>query len=514
MSPFNVKGLRGQRLLTGTLLVSAVIVAGCTEGDSGSVTAVDDHGGAVVSMVPPTPILAVRAIDRNALQLRVTVDGQQTQATPQDDGTWRVTVQIPRGREVPVEILWLESFGGQLLGLASAEKVGRIGLDADIERGQLVFRSSDFETGAAAFDADQDLISNLKERTDGTNPLDRSDPGEPVTTVVVPLEVRLPSVLSNVEELDIDASVDRQGIDLVNDDGVYRGNAVVSRDSSVFTEIDVFLAGSRLILAEFQRSDDSGEGNTIVVTAGDFVVDELDRDGDGLSNALEVADGSDPFVSDLDPCDVSQFALGCTTDTDQDGRPDSQEGEAADGDGDGIPDFEESRLNDRDDDGFSDEADRDNDDPCVPSRSNDACEAVEEPPTEEPPTEEPPTEEPPTEEPPTEEPPTEEPPTDGEGAGGGTTGPMEGTGGTTAGEGDGGATAGEGDGAGEEGATAGDDPGEDDGTATAGAETGTGGDDGMDGGGGTEDDLEVDTDDELPDTDDEQTDTDDEQDGD
>ena len=78
-------------------------------------------------------------------------------------------------------------------------------------------------------------------------------------------------------------------------------------------------------------------------------------------------------VGASDPCVPSQFGVGCTTDTDNDGTPDSVEGEFTDSDSDGTPDYLESSIVDSDGDGVNDQDDAGNNDPCVPSTIAPGC---------------------------------------------------------------------------------------------------------------------------------------------
>ena len=112
---------------------------------------------------------------------------------------------------------------------------------------------------------------------------------------------------------------------------------------------------------------------------GDFSDDDADGDNtpDYLESNTTDADGdgfdaqNDP--NDADPCVPSAFGTGCTTDTDNDGEPDSQEGETTDTDGDGTSDYLEPDNVDSDSDGFNDEIDPANLDPCIPSLLAPGC---------------------------------------------------------------------------------------------------------------------------------------------
>jgi outer membrane protein OmpA-like peptidoglycan-associated protein len=116
----------------------------------------------------------------------------------------------------------------------------------------------------------------------------------------------------------------------------------------------------------------------------DGVVDELDSenknpdndtDGDGCSNALEKANGTDPLDAKSVPVldkdhdgikDAEEMKIGldpANPDTDGDGKKDGDEGATADEDGDGIIDALESSAVDTDKDGVIDELDKENANP-------------------------------------------------------------------------------------------------------------------------------------------------------
>jgi len=296
------------------------------------------------------------------------------------DGRWLAQVEVARGQSIEVTVTWSELFGGSSLKLAALTKpvtVAPTATGVDV-----TFTSSEFDTSSTAdLDVDNDGRSNLAERRADTDPRDPTDPGEPVTDVVVPLEINLPEALASADQsvqeaVDITVVVGSMIIDMTRDGSVWRGSALAPQQSDSFVSVEVFESAAKdLRLARYGRSRTSGDGNLIVVNPGDYDVTD-DQDNDGVSNIVELANGTDPRSSDLDPCDVSQFQAGCSIDSDNDGLPDWQEGETRDDDGDGVPDYLESSNVDTDSDGFNDENDASNEDPCVPSANNAACEAI------------------------------------------------------------------------------------------------------------------------------------------
>ena len=115
----------------------------------------------------------------------------------------------------------------------------------------------------------------------------------------------------------------------------------------------------------------------------------LDTDGDGVTDSLELAYGSNPNQAGslpgqvqqdtdgdgvldssdpapTDPCIPSTFVSVCAFDTDGDSKLDRDEGEFTDTDSDGALDYAESSVLDADGDTYPDEVDAANNDACLP----------------------------------------------------------------------------------------------------------------------------------------------------
>jgi len=126
-------------------------------------------------------------------------------------------------------------------------------------------------------------------------------------------------------------------------------------------------------------ADSDGDGKTDVQETT-----TADADGDGSPDYLESAtqdQDSDGVVDELDanntdPCLPATNNSACQAtlqDSDNDGKTDVQETLTADSDNDGIRDYLDSATADTDSDGVFDELDPANNDPCIPSTSNTAC---------------------------------------------------------------------------------------------------------------------------------------------
>ncbi len=369
-----------RKLLGLSVLLASLLLTACNNSDSGTINS-DETGATTMAFSPPAVISQSR-IASDDLMLEILVDGTAVPLSRNEAGQWVGTTMVPSNSNVEVIVNWSEDLAvyvnGPLL-LATATK--ELNVAAGATSAQLTFLNSEFDT---SIDTDGDGRSNLAERNDNFDPLDDDSPGVAITTVPVRISLELPASLSDAPEatkqaITATASLNGQQITLTREGDLWMADTFAAENSSVFvsaTFYDSSQLGSRL--AVVQRSQDIAGAATLLFFANDYS-STFDDDSDGLSNALEVTNGSNPKDSNSparEPCDISQFTIGCTTDTDEDGKPDSQETAAADSDGDGIPNYRESTLVDADSDGRSEEADADDDDPCVPTVNASACQAT------------------------------------------------------------------------------------------------------------------------------------------
>ena len=134
---------------------------------------------------------------------------------------------------------------------------------------------------------------------------------------------------------------------------------------------------------DWRDEDDDGDGvlTSIEDANGNGTVSDDDADTDGIldyaESFLEDADGDgindQSDISNFDACVPNVFGSNCTSDTDQDGAPDSEEGEFTDTDTDGIRDYLESSITDADGDGIANQFDIADSNSCVPSAFGTGC---------------------------------------------------------------------------------------------------------------------------------------------
>lgn len=329
-----------------------------------------------------------RAIDQSMVRLSIevtdTVDGKVYRVNVDDvfdtvPESNFLTIPIVRGHQLDIVVTWSEFYKGQPLFLAQAEETKTVPIDAEAEF-EIVIDTESYLT--SIFDDDDDEISNLDERNNETDPRVPNDSVNPIVPVPVRLRANIPEQLMDVaseldETLDAVAVVEGATVQLNREGNTWTGESNRPANSSALVNYSFYSSiRPNVKLATWEGRRDTGEaGTTVEIQPGEYD-DEIDNDGDGITNLQEVIDGTHPDDGNdppFNPCDISDFEIRCNTDSDGDGSPDSVETADADQDEDLIPDYLESRNDDADEDGFNAELDEDESDPCVPSVESLAC---------------------------------------------------------------------------------------------------------------------------------------------
>ncbi len=372
--------LRNHVKLSNALLVALALLglSSCNNEPVGTVSATPEKG-ALVQMTPPPNIAYSRAVNQDALILNVTVNGESV--VMEEDPTTGVRagrITLPAGSAPEIIVKWSEGFRGGVLALGEARRNVDIRNDANSEQ-QVRFLQSDFDF---SMDDDNDERSNLQERNENSDPLDPNSPGVPVVLVDVVVRIQVPDarLLDQPEALaalTAVATFNGDELPLVREGSSWTATTRAGENSNAFVSVDFYRTSERrLQLSRAQESQDIGTGAEFNFATETHESAAFNEDRDDLPNLEEIIQGHNPLDSNSpakDPCETSQFAVGCTTDTDNDGKPDSIETETTDTDGDGIPNYREPSSVDADDDTRNAELDVNDNDPCIPSVNNIAC---------------------------------------------------------------------------------------------------------------------------------------------
>jgi len=165
--------------------------------DNAIKTVDDDASNDSIIVATPRGILQARAIVQENLSVEVIVNGESLTST-QDGDMSTVSATIDQGEQLIIEVSWFELFENRMLPLASLTEV----IPAIQDGEQIQLSADDYET--AQFDEDNDSLSNLFERQNGTDPFDARninpddsptndpDPVDPMPEIP-PLDVSIPN---------------------------------------------------------------------------------------------------------------------------------------------------------------------------------------------------------------------------------------------------------------------------------------------------------------------------------
>ena len=151
------RGPRSPRRAAATLLAGAALASACGGADVPPATGTLAFG-------VPGPVLSARDVDRSALGLDATIDGEPVEVERTATG-WTVRTNVPEGEAVAVEVRWFETIDGEKVVLAAwSRELEPLRAARTIE-----VRADELDT--ASFDDDGDEVSNLAELQAGSDPL-------------------------------------------------------------------------------------------------------------------------------------------------------------------------------------------------------------------------------------------------------------------------------------------------------------------------------------------------------
>ena len=302
-----IKSLSGKIFTLASAVFIALVMASCTDnGQRDEVTVTGDQ--AAMAFTAPSQLLQSRAVVQDNLILQLTVEGRVITVAPNSDGEYILRTTVTPDTQSIVSVEWFEMIGDRMVRLATASRTLNVGSASS----PVSLRISAYNT---MIDDDDDGISNLQERRDGTDFDDINDFNTALAIVTLDVIATLPSDLENApdeiqSQITALASVNEEPIILTRDEDVWRGFADVTESSDPLVTVTIFATSDEnLQIAEFSMSINVGQGAVVEIEPDAYDTASFDEDADTFSNAQEVARSSDP----TDPTDP---------DADQDGVAD------------------------------------------------------------------------------------------------------------------------------------------------------------------------------------------------
>lgn len=271
-------------------LATCLILSGC-DSTSGTAQLIGQTDAAQNSFDVrlPEKIRTSLAVDFSRVEGIATVNGRFYQME-RVDNRFRATVpDIQINSEVTVDLLFRETLpSGQILNLAeTAPRTFSVGsTDTTIEISEEQFSYS--------FDDDNDGLSNISERNDGTDPFVPQDAG----TRTITAEFNLPQIIEAPDIIQVTVLMADEPRGFSRQESFVRSTGLVPNGSTI--DVEVLLTqifdGSTIRIGEAQSQVDAGDQNVTVFFQGNDFDFSIDTDNDGVSNIDEIQSGRDPFV--------------------------------------------------------------------------------------------------------------------------------------------------------------------------------------------------------------------------
>jgi len=270
-------------------LLSALLLAGCGSDESGGSIEIQADQ---LSLTVPDRIRQVQELAIETVEAIATVNGQQHDLTRTGE-QFRVSITLPSNSNVNISILFRQRLDdGGVLDLANYNSSFTVGTTNQTLQ---VFNN---EFNDTPFDNDNDQISNLVEREEGTDPFvfDARPENRNFT-----ISFTLPRIINDPQVTQVIATIagTPRAVTRVGNDFEISGAATTR--STVAIEVILLQrleSGISLVLADATQTVASGvQSVSIQLSDEDFNFDR-DQDGDGRTNLQELQDGTDPFRQD------------------------------------------------------------------------------------------------------------------------------------------------------------------------------------------------------------------------
>lgn len=155
-----------QRTLYGLVIGVMFLLTACSETSTLSFDDEDVSGGAAgtFALPVPAPIASARAVDLDALYVRIVFDGQEQTITEEP---YIATFSAANGSTLDISVMWYEEDDERAEDLLLAAWSDSLEVN---DNTSVAISSDDYLSTGAAFDTDSDGFSNLTERRENSNP--------------------------------------------------------------------------------------------------------------------------------------------------------------------------------------------------------------------------------------------------------------------------------------------------------------------------------------------------------
>jgi len=268
------------------VIALAIFLSGCGSDDSTGLEVQPDQ----LSVGMPDRIRQVQALDLDTVEAIATVNGQEFQLERTGE-QYRTSITVASNSSVALSIRFRERLeDGGVLDLADFSSTLNVGNENET----LQLFNNDFND--SPFDLDNDELSNLVEREEGTDPFvfDTRPENRNFT-----INFALPRIINEPEITQVIATIAGTPRAVNREGNNFEIVGLATTRTSVAIEVILLQRlpnSATLVLANATRSISSGiQDETVNFVDNDFDFDR-DQDGDGRTNLQELQDGTDPFT--------------------------------------------------------------------------------------------------------------------------------------------------------------------------------------------------------------------------
>lgn len=279
------------------ILTTLFVLSGCI-GDSnptnqvtGQVTnlATGEQPASGLEFQLPAKIRTSLAVDFSQVTGFANVNGRNYEMERFGDRYRALVPNVPVNSDVSIDLLFSERLSdGRVLELARTNPqsftVGTADQTIEISEEQYSYD----------FDADNDQISNIAERNDGTDPFTPENAGTRTITVEFNLPQRIEDpAITRVIALVADVPRPRtpRADNVVQVSGLVPASSTIDIDIRLTQQFD----GEAVLIARATDQIDAGSDDFTLNLSDENFDFSIDDDGDGISNIDEIQAGSNPF---------------------------------------------------------------------------------------------------------------------------------------------------------------------------------------------------------------------------
>jgi len=197
--------LPAKKVLQLLVLIGSLALVGCDSNPTQLTIHDNGDGTGSMSLAPPSVLQNTRMVDLDRVRLELRVNGRLVDTVQDDNGDFQSTpMTFDPGTQLSILASWIERLPNQSnqdLELALASINFGVPLEADGDQATVAIEDFRYDT---SMDQDNDTLSNLNERENGSNAFDTNNPSrDTINNIPYRLVIKPPAEFINLESAEI-----------------------------------------------------------------------------------------------------------------------------------------------------------------------------------------------------------------------------------------------------------------------------------------------------------------------